>query len=161
MKQTLLLLLLIISPLTYSDDFKHKHEIEVVRVIDGDTVDVNISLGFGIWKKNERIRLEGLDTPEVRTRDDREKFFGVVAKNKLKELLDRDATLVLRSYDTGKFGRTLGDFLLPDGSTAVEYLIDNHYGVEYDSENREEQHLINQQILIEKGVVDIHALEGL
>ena len=59
---------------------------KVLKVIDGDTVDVDIDLGFNTWIKNERVRLMGIDTPESRTRDDREKKFGLAAKERLKEL---------------------------------------------------------------------------
>ena len=57
------------------------------RVVDGDTVDVDIDLGFGIWQMNERVRIMGIDTPESRTRDKIEKKFGLAAKAKLKSLL--------------------------------------------------------------------------
>ena len=59
------------------------------RVVDGDTVDVDIDLGFGIWQMNERVRIMGIDTPESRTRDKIEKKFGLAAKAKLKSLLDQ------------------------------------------------------------------------
>ena len=68
------------------------------KVIDGDTVDVDIDLGFGIWQMNERVRIMGIDTPESRTRDKIEKKFGLAAKNKLKSLLGK--TAVLRRQST-------------------------------------------------------------
>ena len=57
----------------------YEYKCEIVRVVDGDTVDVNIDLGFGIWMRNERVRLYGIDTPESRTRDKTEKVFGKLA----------------------------------------------------------------------------------
>ena len=57
---------------------------KVIRVVDGDTVDVDIDLGFGIWQKNERVRIMGIDTPESRTRDKIEKKFGLASKAMLK-----------------------------------------------------------------------------
>ena len=66
---------------------------KVVRVIDGDTVDVDIDLGFGIWQKNERVRIMGIDTPESRTRDKIEKKFGLAAKGKLKSILGKITVL--------------------------------------------------------------------
>lgn len=54
----------------------YEYNCNIVRVVDGDTVDVDIDLGFGIWVRNERVRLYGIDTPESRTRDLREKFYG-------------------------------------------------------------------------------------
>ena len=56
---------------------------KVIRVVDGDTVDVDIDLGFGIWQKNERVRIMGIDTPESRTRDKIEKKFGLASKASL------------------------------------------------------------------------------
>ena len=58
----------------------HEYRVNIVKVVDGDTVDVDIDLGFGIWMKNERVRLFGIDTPESRTRDLEEKKYGLAAK---------------------------------------------------------------------------------
>ena len=66
---------------------------KVIKVIDGDTVDVDIDLGFGIWQKNERVRIMGIDTPESRTRNKIEKKFGLAAKAKLKSLLGKTTVL--------------------------------------------------------------------
>ena len=71
----------------------YEYRVEVLKVIDGDTVDVDIDLGFGVWLKNERVRLHGIDTPESRTRDLEEKKFGLAAKARLKELLKHDVYL--------------------------------------------------------------------
>ena len=65
----------------------YEYRCKVVKVIDGDTVDVDIDLGFGIWQMDEHVRIMGIDTPESRTRDKVEKKFGLAAKAKLKELL--------------------------------------------------------------------------
>jgi len=67
----------------------YDYKVEIVRVVDGDTVDVNIDLGFGVWLRKERVRMMGIDTPESRTRDKVEKKFGLAAKQALKELLAR------------------------------------------------------------------------
>lgn len=87
----------------------------VVRVIDGDTVVVDIDLGFDSWIKDQHIRIQHIDTPEVRTRDLDEKERGLAAKARAEELLPAGSSqyLVSRSYDsrTGKSGR-FGDFLL-------------------------------------------------
>ena len=71
----------------------HTYKCEILRVIDGDTVDVDIDLGFGIWQKNERVRIMGIDTPESRTRNKVEKKFGLAAKSRLKSLLGKDLFL--------------------------------------------------------------------
>ena len=65
----------------------YEYRARVIKVIDGDTVDVDIDLGFGVWLKDERVRIMGIDTPESRTRDKVEKKFGLAAKARLKELL--------------------------------------------------------------------------
>ena len=64
----------------------YEYKAKIVKVIDGDTVDVDIDLGFGMWMKDERVRIMGIDTPESRTRDLVEKQFGLAAKARLKEL---------------------------------------------------------------------------
>ena len=63
----------------------YEYRINVVKIIDGDTVDVDIDLGFGVWLKKQRIRLHGIDTPESRTRDLDEKRYGLMAKKFLTE----------------------------------------------------------------------------
>jgi micrococcal nuclease len=62
----------------------YEYKVDIVRVVDGDTVDVDIDLGFGVWLKKERVRIMGIDTPESRTRDKTEKIFGMAAKERLK-----------------------------------------------------------------------------
>ena len=69
---------------------------KVIRVIDGDTVDVDVDLGFGIWQKNERVRIMGIDTPESRTRNKIEKKFGLAAKAKLKSRSPAKPPLILQ-----------------------------------------------------------------
>ena len=94
-----------------------EYRAKVKRVIDGDTVDVDVDLGFGIWQNNERVRIMGIDTPESRTRNKIEKKFGLAAKERLKSLLGKttvlQTTINKKGVDMkGKFGRVLGDFLL-------------------------------------------------
>ncbi len=81
----------------------YTYKMELVRVVDGDTVDVNIDLGFGVWLKKQRIRLRGLDTPESRTRDAEEKRFGLLAKEKLESLITPLCTLTTCKDKKGKF----------------------------------------------------------
>ena len=71
----------------------YEYRVNIVKVIDGDTVDVDIDLGFGIWMKDERVRMMGIDTPESRTRDKVEKKFGLAAKARLKSLLGKSCVL--------------------------------------------------------------------
>ena len=92
----------------------YEYRATVVKVIDGDTVDVDIDLGFGIILSDERVRIMGIDTPESRTRDKVEKKFGLAAKARNKELLEA-GKFKLISFGTGKFGRVLGEvFVSPE-----------------------------------------------
>lgn len=84
------------------------YKIHVTRVVDGDTVDATIDLGFDI-NISKRIRLHGIDTPEVRTRDKEEKKKGIAAKDRLQQIVDyHDGVLYLQSMDKGKYGRCIG-----------------------------------------------------
>lgn len=140
----------------------NEYDVEVIKVVDGDTVDVNIDLGFGIWLKDERVRIMGIDTPESRTSDSIEKVFGLASKARLKELLDYEAILI--TYDDkngedmkGKFGRILGDFR-SGGKTVSEILIEEGHAVAYHGESKDdiqEQHMINRQRLIAEGKVTL------
>ena len=91
----------------------YEYRCNIVKIIDGDTVDVDIDLGFGVWMTNERVRLYGIDTPESRTRDLEEKAKGLAAKIRLEELLEEDK-FVLESHGVGKFGRCLGTLHVDD-----------------------------------------------
>ena len=85
----------------------------LVRVIDGDTVDCDIDLGFGVWLKNQRVRLYGINTPETRTRDLKEKEAGLAAKARLIERLPEKFVLTSVKDKKGKFGRILGIINVP------------------------------------------------
>ena len=75
----------------------YEYRCKVVKIIDGDTVDVDIDLGFGVWLHKERIRMFGIDTPESRTRDLEEKKFGLAAKQFLTDMLDDDGGIILKT----------------------------------------------------------------
>ena len=101
----------------------YEYRCKVLRVVDGDTVDVDIDLGFGIVLKDERVRIMGIDTPESRTRDKVEKLFGLASKARLKELIGGRSGPILKTQINkkgedmkGKFGRILGDFEYFGGS---------------------------------------------
>ena len=145
----------------------YRFKVSVVKVVDGDTVDVDIDLGFGMTYKKQRVRMLGIDTPESRTRDLVEKKFGKASKAHLKEILERPFDIELVSHDKGKFGRILGDIELEEtrmigreiteSTSLVMKMIDNGYGVEYNGQSKEliqEAHLKNRDRLIKKGVVD-------
>ena len=84
----------------------YEYRCKIRRVVDGDTVDVDIDLGFGMWIHNERIRLYGVDTPESRTRDLEEKKYGLLAKSFVLSYLPEGSyqTLVTVKDKAGKFG---------------------------------------------------------
>ena len=117
----------------------YNYKIKLDRVIDGDTVDAYIDLGFDIHVK-KRIRFMGINTPESRTRDLEEKARGLAAKDRLKVILEGAKTIQLCSHGVGKYGRCLGelhiDFL--DGKECLtlvnvnELLIKEGRAVEYD-----------------------------
>ena len=103
------------------------------RVIDGDTVDATIDLGFDTWKKT-RIRFYGINTPESRTRDLEEKKRGLAAKDRLIEILKaNDNKFVLKSHGVGKYGRCLGELYVETlGEVSVQQaLINEGHGVAY------------------------------
>jgi len=138
----------------------YEYKCKIVKVVDGDTVDVDIDLGFGVWLNDERVRIMGIDTPESRTRDAVEKKFGLAAKKRLKELLGPTAILktqVSKSGEDlkGKFGRILGDFVVGD-RTVTEILIEEGHAVAYfggSKEDIQEQHMRNREKLIANGTV--------
>lgn len=85
------------------------------RVVDGDTVDVDIDLGFGVWLHNQRVRLLGIDAPETRTLDLEEKEAGLDSKAYVEARLPIDSVQILVSKEfKGKYGRILGDFKVYD-----------------------------------------------
>ena len=132
----------------------YEYNVSITKVVDGDTVDVDIDLGFGMTYKKQRVRLMGIDTPESRTRDLVEKLFGKASKKHLKELLS-EGNITLRSHDKGKFGRILGELFINDISINQK-MIDDHHAVDYGGGNKEEiqeQHLKHRVLLIEQGVV--------
>lgn len=130
------------------------------RIVDGDTVDVDIDLGFNIWIHNERIRFYGIDTPELRTIDKVEKIFGTYAKNYVENKLPIGSKQILKTTkdEGGKYGRILGDFLFDDEKSLVEQMIDDRVGVRYFGENKElmvQYHEENRKYLIENNIVQL------
>ena len=132
----------------------YEYKTKVVRVVDGDTVDVDIDLGFGVWLRKERVRLLGVDTPESRTRDKEEKKYGLAAKAFLTEKLGDSPILKTTKDGKGKFGRILGVFLVDDGEgrtrSVNDWLISEHHAVEYMGQSKDEiaeQHLKNRELV--------------
>ena len=147
----------------------YRYKVDVTRVVDGDTVDVDVDLGFGMTYKKQRVRMVGIDTPESRTRDLEEKFYGKQYKYFLESLL-KDKEVQLVSHDKGKFGRILGELFIVDSEPLKDGLInnaagnvnkmmvDNYHAVPYYGGNKEEtenHHLSNRKALNEQGIVYI------
>ena len=103
----------------------------VTKVVDGDTIDAMVDLGFGTWKKI-RIRMHGINAPESRTRDLEEKKKGLAAKARLTELLENMGNkFILVSHGVGKFGRCLGDIRDTNNQSINKQLIAEGHGKEY------------------------------
>ncbi len=145
----------------------YEYRATIIKVIDGDTVDVDIDLGFDIVIKDERVRIAGIDTPESRTRDLEEKKFGLAAKARVKQLLGKNCVLQTQINKNGedmkgKFGRILGDFNVYDTNTdswklLTSILISEGHAVPYHGQNKEDvqkAHLANRVKLLEDGVVE-------
>ena len=130
---------------------------KVVRVVDGDTLDVIFDLGFDVMLK-QRIRMFGIDTPESRTRDKAEKKFGLASKKYLKDNIAIAKDVVCKTHvrdARGKFGRVLGEIWC-DGTNMNKQMIEENMAVAYYGDNKdklEKQHLKNREILVEKGIV--------
>jgi micrococcal nuclease len=127
---------------------------QVTRVIDGDTVDANIDLGFDI-SYFSRIRLFGIDTPESRTRNKDEKLRGLLAKDYIVKALATGKQVVVKTAleKKGKYGRVLGS-LIVDGLDLNQDMIAKHLAVAYHGQSKadiEAEHLKNRQILIQAG----------
>lgn len=138
----------------------HEYNCTIRRVVDGDTVDVDIDLGFDMWIHNERVRLFGIDTPESRTRDLEEKKAGLFAKDVVLHYLPEGSKQVLRTHKdkVGKYGRVLGEFVIYDSladrqTTINQFMIDHKIGVEYSGKSKDEivkQHIENRKYLEEQ-----------
>ena len=125
-----------------------EYNAEVLRVVDGDTLDARIDLGFDVHV-NKRIRLMGIDTWESRTRDKAEKAKGLAAKARLKELLKVDKNkFKLISHGTGKFGRVLGDIEISAGNVC-DILVEEGHAYSYFGGNKEEARAKAAEILAE------------
>ena len=135
-----------------------EYRCKILKVVDGDTVDVDLDLGLKIVLSNERVRIAGIDTPESRTSNLEEKKFGLASKERLKELLGKTAVVRTMKPDSKeKFGRILGDFIV-DGKSVSEILIEEGYAVPYQGDNKENSrdlHMKNRERLIAEGVVKL------
>ncbi len=129
----------------------------ITKIIDGDTVDVDIDLGFSIVLRNQRVRLYGCDTPESRTRDLVERRYGFAAKRFVTNFLPVGKSAKLVSHDKGKFGRILGEFIVYNPVNDCEeslkdIMIREHIAVAYHGQSKddiEEEHIKNRELIDE------------
>ena len=138
----------------------YEYKCKLVRVVDGDTVDIDIDLGFGVWLRKQRIRMYGIDTPESRTSDDVEKIYGLAAKEFLIKWTEAgNVTLKTHKYDAkGKFGRILGELWYND-ININQKMIKEYHAVAYHGQSKEriaEEHLANRDKL---GLHNIQSFE--
>jgi micrococcal nuclease len=136
----------------------YQYKAKILKVLDGDTVDIDLDLGFNIVLANQRVRMAGIDTPESRTTDSEEKVRGQLSKKKLSEKLPVGSWVRIETQKSDsnddKFGRILAVFIAEDGTSLNQWMIDNNYAVLYNGENKElvqEMHRYNKQKLIERG----------
>ena len=140
----------------------YEYRCTVLKVVDGDTADVDIDLGFGITLTDERVRLMGIDTPESRTSDKVEDLFGELAKARLKEMVSGKSGPILKTQINkkgedmkGKCGRGLGDFLV-EGKKVTEIMCKTGHAVPYfggAKADTQKQHMKNRKKLVAEGVV--------
>ena len=137
-------------------DFSYRIN-KVTKVVDGDTIDVLLDMGFDI-KYKSRVRLFGIDTPESRTRNKEEKIRGLISKSYLKDAIKKAKKLTIKTHkgsETGKFGRILGE-VFADGINLNLKMCTDGYAVQYYGQNKslvEAEHMKNKQKLIRKGIL--------
>ena len=134
----------------------YEYNCTITRVVDGDTVDVDVDLGWDTWRRGERIRLYGIDTPECRTRDDEEKAAGLLAKKFVQDALHVGGTYKLETREKGKFGRYLGVIKIAGDLTINTALVTEHLAVPYMGQSKQEiedAHKANYEILKAKALI--------
>ena len=137
----------------------YEYNCKVERVVDGDTVDVVLDLGFNILHKC-RVRLYGIDTPESRTRNKDEKIRGKMAGAFLENKINAGDKIIIRTElkdSRGKFGRVLGT-VIADGVDINVSMIENYHAVKYYGQSKQDiakEHLINKQHLIDAGLLEV------
>ena len=133
----------------------YTYNVTIKEIIDGDTIRVDIDLGFDSWIINESVRLAGIDAPESRTSDPDEKIFGILTKQWIIDNVLVGSTQRMQSieFKRGKFGRVIGEFIIDNTFNLNEKLVDKHLAVVYNGieskEDLKEQHLANRKYLIE------------
>ena len=134
----------------------YEYGCQVTRVVDGDTIDVDLDLGFDIIYKC-RVRLYGIDTPESRTRNKDEKVRGKLAAKFLQNAISNGENVILQTQlkdSKGKFGRVLASVVV-DEININQQMVTNHLAVRYEGQSKKDiqlEHLKNRDILIQRGL---------
>ncbi len=133
----------------------HEYKAKVTKIVDGDTIKCDIDLGFDLFLSNQTIRLFGIDTPESRTRDKEEKYYGNISKQFLNDYCPKGSYIILKTHldKKGKFGRILGE-LIVNKVNLNEQMIAENLAVEYHGQSKvdiEKEHLSNRIKLNRKG----------
>lgn len=147
----------------------YEYKAKFKKVIDGDTIVVDIDLGFSIILSDQYIRLIGIDTPESRSKDKIEKTFGIISKKAVEDFMknsDQENLIIQTIFcdDNGdKFGRILGKVYNSNKICLNDWLVEFNYAVKYDGENKEKiksSHLDNRKILIDNKIINISYAEA-
>jgi len=146
----------------------YEYHAKVINVVDGDTIVVDIDLGFDVVLSNQSVRLLGVDTPESRTSDKTEKVFGLASKDYTKSFVENcNKSVIIRTHksdDSEKFGRLLGEIIDPNTKEVLnESLVADGYAVKYLGENKlnvKELHFKNRKRLIDEGKIKMSYKEA-
>lgn len=146
----------------------YEYHAKVTEVVDGDTIVIDIDLGFDVKLTEQKVRLLGVDTPESRTSDKIEKQFGLLSKDYTKKFIEKcNKEIIIRTHksdDSEKFGRLLGEIINPNTREVLnDCLVADGYAVKYLGENKnnvKDLHLLNRKKLIEKGLVKVTLKEA-
>lgn len=146
----------------------YEYHAKVTNVVDGDTIVVDIDLGFNVVLSNQSVRLLGVDTPESRTSDKVEKVFGLASKDYTKAFVENcKKDIIIRTHksdDSEKFGRLLGEIINPDSKEVLNTsLVDDGYAVKYLGENKDNVknlHMQNRKRLIDEGKIKMSYKEA-
>lgn len=137
----------------------YTYRAKVKRVIDGDSVVIDIDLGFDTWIKDQNVRLYGIDTPEVRTKDPLEKKHGKLAKQFVEQVLPEGSDVRITTVkDDDKFGRVLAIIRNSAGMDVAQELLQERLAVPYDGTKSKQEiqieHRRNREILIIENIID-------
>lgn len=126
----LILIIILLKPaLLHAEDLKIKKE-QIVKIYDGDTFFINIDNTLDVFGKNLGIRIKGVDTPEIRGKCSQEKFKAILAKEYLKESLDKANCIILKNLERGKYFRVLADVYI-NGENMADKLLNQNLAVKY------------------------------